>query len=248
MLAFTLTPGGNSGMNPAVGIGLLVALTAVAWGVQTYFARRRTRELTAAAQDIGFTFDGRDWTDIRRAPRMETRLFERHGNYRNVMTGSREGMGVSLFDYTYRQGSGRDSRNCTQTVAAFQKTDASIPHFDLWPRGTFDKIKDAFVHENVQFESHPGFSEQCEVHSPVQEDLKRAFSPNMLSFLERLNSAAKWEIEGVGDTLIIYEPAETVDPAGLRSFLDETSSIANTFFGLINATRTETTTANSQAS
>jgi hypothetical protein len=243
MLTFTVTPGGNPGINPIFGIGFLVIGAAVVWGVQTFFARRRTRELTAAAQDVGFTFEGKNWSNIGRAPRMETRLFERNGSYRNVMTGSRQGMRVSLFDYAYRQGSGRGSSNCTQTVAAFQKSDTSIPYFDLWPRGTLDKIKDAFAHENVQFESHPSFSERYEVHSPAQEDVKRTFTPSMLSFLEQVNSDARWEIEGLDDTLIIYQPGEAVDPAGLRSFLDETSSIANTFFSLLKTPAAESTVA-----
>lgn len=181
MPAFAVTPNGNSGNNLIV-IGILIVGAAVLWWIQKLLTRRRTRQVTESANDIGFTFEGADWTDPRHAPRMETRLFERNGSYRNVMTGSSGGLRVSLFDYTYRQGSGRNSRNYTQTIAAFQKSDASIPYFDLWPRGTLDRIKDTFSHKNIQFDSHPGFSDRYELQSPVEENVKQTFTSSMLSF------------------------------------------------------------------
>ena len=94
----------------------LLALVVVAFGcLKIVLRRRRDGALRDTAQLLGLSFEGEDWGRGTRAPQLETPLFGRkNGKIRNIMTGNREGLTASFFDYSFGQG-----RSYTdQTIAA----------------------------------------------------------------------------------------------------------------------------------
>jgi hypothetical protein len=206
------------------------------WAIQRAFNRRRTDGMKTATQEIGFTFEGDEWADLRHAPMLETALFGKgHSEgFRNIVTGSRSGMKASLFDYALRVGSGKNSHTEAQTVGTFVKEGIYLPYFDMRPNKPFDRVVDAVTHKNIHFESNPEFAKHCFLKSPLEKDVRLLFTPALLTYLEQLDSQKKWSIEGTGNTLVIYRSRKRVAPTELREFLDETSSIANSFFSLAN--------------
>jgi hypothetical protein len=179
----------------------------------------------------GFTFEEDDWSDRAQSPQLGTVLFERGGGgrFKNILTGTASGFKTSLFDYSYTVGGSKSSRTYTQTVAAFSQ-DRRLPRFEMRPEGFVDRIADAVVHKDIDFESHPEFSRRYLLRGSEPEKVRELFTPALLTLLEGVPSEEKWHIEGADSTLILYRSDVTVSAERTRAFLDETSSIARTFF------------------
>jgi hypothetical protein len=231
----------NSNRNAGIEMFAIMAIVVLIvgfsiWAIQRALSRRRMEGMKTAALEIGYTYEGDEWADPRHAPMMETALFSRGRSegLKNIMTGSRSGLKVNLFDYALRIGSGKNSHTEAQTVGTFVKGDTYLPYFDMRPNKPFDWVVDAVTHKNIHFESNPEFAKHCYLQSPLENDLRSLFTPALLSYLEQLNAQKKWSIEGTGNTLVIYHSKKRVPPTELREFLDETSSIASSFFSLAN--------------
>lgn len=216
----------------AVGAVLVGAIV----GINAWFAHKRTQALTAVSMEIGCVFVGHEWKDVQQAPALQTALFTRgHGKrFRNIMTSSVAGLRTYLFDYAFTVGGGRSSRTYNQTVAAYGKSGGNLPLFNLRPQGLMHKLWDAVVHKDISFDSHPNFSQRYVVQGPEIERIRTLFTPALLSFLEQVDQQKKWQLEGMGDTLIIYRAGKKAKPGDFRSFLEQTSSLGSQFFSLGN--------------
>jgi hypothetical protein len=194
-------------------------------------ARKRTEALRAVAQQIGFSFEGNDWPDQTKAPHLKTPLFQKSGGGgpSNLIVGALAGLDASLFDYSYTVSNGKSTSTITQTVAAYSQT-LWLPAFELRPEGFFDRIGEAFVHRDIDFDSHPEFSKRYFLRGPAEQTIRDLFSPTLISFLEGMPPDEKWHIEGADTTLVIYRANLTVSPDQFPALLDKTSSIAKTFF------------------
>lgn len=189
-------------------------------------ARKRSQDLAAAARQIGFTFMGDTWRGPVLNPQHKTCLLQRtRGSFKNAMVGSAGSLQAIIFDYTYRMG----RSTVTQTLACFSDK-AQFPPFALKPEGIFDRLSDAIVHTDINFDSHPGFSRRYALKSPDEAGTRRLFTPSLLSFMEQIPSERNWNVETSGPNLFIYRAGRTVSPADLSTFFHETSSIAATVF------------------
>ena len=188
------------------------------------FARKRTAEFSQVAQQIGFRFLGDTWRSPMLPSQPSICLIQRaHGTYSNAMTGSTAGLKVSLFDYTFPVG----KSSVTYTLAAFSQN-LELPPFELRGENIFDRIGDAFVHNDIDFESHPEFSRRYLLRSPDEAGTRQIFTPSLLTYFEQIPSDKKWHVEAFGTALILYRTSGPLRSAEIQSFLDETSSIART--------------------
>jgi hypothetical protein len=204
-------------------VGFLALMAAIIVGSVLY-AKKRTRELTAAAQQIGFRFVGKHWSGPALLSKPKISLLQRtRGRFSNVMTGSSGRLEISLFDYTYPMG----KSSVTQTVAAFSQ-DQPLTSFALRPENFLDRIGDAIVHNDIDFDSNPEFSKRYLLKSPDEAATRRLFTPSLLTYLEQFQT--NWHIEGTGPTLMVYRGGKSASPSDLPAFLEETSRIARTFF------------------
>jgi len=145
------------------------------------------------------------------------------------MNGTYGSYPASVFDYSYTVSGGENSSTFTQTVVAFRQ-DHQLPWFELRPEGFLDRIADAFVHRDIDFETHPEFSKRYALRGDDGTAIRVVFTPALLSFFEMLPPERKWHIEGSGFTLLAYRANLTVAPQEIRTFVEETCSIANSFF------------------
>jgi len=209
---------------PLIFLAGFLALMAVIITVSILYAKKRTRELTEIAQQIGFRFIGNNWSGPSLSSQSKISLLQRtRGRFSNVMTGSSGELQIALFDYTYQMG----KSSLTQTVAAFSQ-DQQLPPFALRPESFLDRIGDAIVHNDIDFDSNPEFSKRYLLKSPDEAGTRRLFTPSLLTYLEQFQT--NWCIEGTGATLIVYHGARPVRASDLPAFLEESSRIARTFF------------------
>jgi len=222
------------------GVGIIVAI----WALGKALGRKRTQALADAAVRIGFVFGGEEWPDKGRAPVLETALFGRgHGHeVKNILAGSAAGFRTSLFDYTFIQGTGRNSQRYTQTVATFSKDGAYLPYFELRPANLLSRAWDAVAHKDIRFDANPEFAQRYVLRGALPEKVRDLFTPGLISFVEGLDAREKWHIEGADDMLIAYRMSKKVAPDKLRDFLDQTSAIASGFFSFAGSPTTVTAT------
>jgi hypothetical protein len=208
-----------------------IAFVVVVMIVSQIQARKRTDALRTVAQEIGFTFEGGNWSDQAQALQLGTALFDRGGGrqFKNIMIGASAGFKASLFDYSYTVRGVKRSHTYTQTVAAFSQ-DLWIPLFEMRPEGFLDRVGDAFVHKDIDFESHRDFSRRYLLRGPDESRIRKLFSPGLLTFLEELPRDNEWHIEGADSTLFVYRSEVKVGADEFPTFLQETSSIVKTFF------------------
>lgn len=198
------------------------------------YAKKRSQDLAAAAQQLGFTFMGDTWHGPVLNPQFKTCLLERtRGRPNNVMVGMSGNLQTIVFDYRYQAG----KSTVTQTIACFSHN-VQLPPFTLKPEGIFDRLGDAIVHNDIDFDSHPEFSKRYALKSPDEANTRRLFTPAVLSYMEQIFPEMKWNIETSGINLFIYRASRTVSPAGLSTFLHQASSLATALFnseGLTNS-------------
>lgn len=206
--------------------GFFVALFIAIIAMSILYSRKRSQDLDAAAQQIGFTFMGDTWHGPVLNPQFKTCLLQRtHGRPNNVMVVMSGNLQTIVFDYRYQAG----KSTITQTIASFSR-DIQLPPFTLKPEGIFDRIGDAIVHNDIDFDSHPAFSQRYALKSPDEAGTRRLFTPSVLSFMEQIFPETKWNIETSGTNLFIYRAGRTVSPANLPTFLQQTSSVASALF------------------
>jgi hypothetical protein len=201
-----------------------LAIGIVIWGILS--SRKRTQELTQLAPQLGFTFMGNAWSGPALDPLHKTCLMQRtRGRFSNVMVGVAGNLEAIVFDYSYRSG----KNSVSQTLACYSQK-APLPPFVLKPEGLFDRIGDAFVHNDIDFESHPVFSNRYTLKSPDETGTRRLFTPSLLTYMEQIPADKKWIIETNAANLFVYRHGWTVSVANLPTFLQETSTIARTIF------------------
>jgi hypothetical protein len=203
---------------------IALGLAIVVWAILS--ARKRTQELTQLAPQLGFTFMGKAWHGPALDPLHKTSILQRtRGGFSNVMAGSAGNLQTIVFDYTYRSG----KSSVTQTLACFTH-DKPLPPFVLKPEGLFDRLGDAFLHNDIDFASNPVFSERYTLKSPDEQATRSLFTPSLLTSLEQLPSAIGWIIEANAANLFVYHHGRIVSATDLPTFLQETSTIARTIF------------------
>jgi hypothetical protein len=94
-----------------------------------------------------------------------------------------------------------------------------------------DRIGEAFLHDDIKFDSHPAFSHRYIVKSEDKDKVRELFSPALLTFLEGLGPDQKWHIEGGGNALVFYRFNKIAASEGIPPLLEETSTLARNFLG-----------------
>ena len=210
-----------------------LVLAIIAWGILS--SRKRSQELSQIASQLGFTFMGNAWHGPTIDPRYKSCLLQHtRGRFDNVMVGIAGGLEAIVFDYTYSAG----KSTITQTLACYSKK-MQLPPFALKPEGLFDRIGDAFVHNDIDFPSHPVFSDRYALKSPDEAGTRQLFTPSLMSYMEQIPTDKQWRIETNATNLFVYRPGKSISPTDLSAFLQETSTVAQAIFsseGLTNST------------
>jgi hypothetical protein len=233
---------GLTGQTPS-GLGfLLVSVRFIFWcwglfalvivGLVVYSRTRaqgRTKTMVAVAQELGFTFKGTNPDDETQLLQMAPTLLKGGSRCSNIMTGTAAGLETSIFDFLDSFIARDASNRNASTVAAFRQN-LSLPYFEMEPAPILNRYlsNPRFIH----FESHPDFVHRYLLNGPNQDQIRELFSPALLTFLLGLPPQNKLQIKGDGAVLILYRQGTIVRANKVRSFLDQSSSIARAFFSL----------------
>lgn len=206
-------------------LALLLASIAGFTAMQKRRARNRAAAIAEISGQLGFTFQGDDWSHGTRAPQLETPLFEHDGSVSNILSGTRFGLDVSFFDYSFR--SGRNSY--AQTVAAFSQ-EIWLPTFQLVPKGLLGFLSPIHSRRQIQFESNPEFSKRFVVVSEDELKVRTLFSAELLADFANRTAALNWHMEGAGSSIFIFRLGNRVKPEDFSEFVEFTANFASNFF------------------
>ena len=173
---------------------------AVVVGILGYISALKRREAMAAvAAKLGLHFAPGKNRDMARRYRFLDKLRRGSSRYAfNILSGSYKGHDLTLFDYHYRTGSGKNTQH--HYISFFiLHLPASFPELVIGPEGLFSKIAQAIGYDDIDFESHE-FSRKFCVRSG---DKKFAYDVCNTRMIEYLLSNTDLSIEIEGNSLAI---------------------------------------------
>jgi hypothetical protein len=130
------------------------------------------------------------------------------------------------FEYKFRVGNGEKAEIFTQTVLAFHSRSLNLPYFSLYPERKIGFIGSAFGYNDVNFSSHPNFSQRYRLSTTNESSVRYVFNPLLLSNLEHLPDI---NIDGGGQYLFIYELKKSSPLQQFDSFINERMRFVNLF-------------------
>jgi hypothetical protein len=200
----------------------------VAGGLLSHLSdKRRHDALAGLADTLGLSFAAEDDSDLV-DELAGVPLFSqgRSRQIRNRIQADTDEVSMSVFDYRYTTGSGKNSSTHQQTVACFDSPHWNLPQFEVKPQHLFHGIGKVFGYQDIDFASHAGFSRAFLLRGANEQAIRRLFTGSLLAFLEARPNVS---VEGRGYHLIVYRSATRVQPEQLREFMAEAFAVFRQF-------------------
>lgn len=193
-------------------VGLIIF---IAW----FCDKKRSEALQAIASALNFSFERKD--DGSLLPMYNNfDLFSkgRSKKISNIMHGNSGDMDITIMDYQYTVGGGKNSSTYTQTLIVVQSRYLLLPPFALSPENIFHKIGAIFGYKDIDFSSHPEFSKQYLLRSDDEDSVRETFTDELLKFYEKNKGLST---ESDHDRFIYYRANKRISPKDIQAFLQE---------------------------
>jgi len=185
-------------VKPLIIVGFIALI--VVLGVFGYVSARKRREAMATlAARLGLSFEPNKNWDIARRYCFLDKLRAGSNRYAfNILSGNYQGHDVTIFDYHYRTGSGKNTQHHYISFFILHLL-ASFPELVIGPEGIFSKMAQALGYDDIDFESYE-FSRKFCVRS---RDKKFAYDVCNARMIEYLLSNTDLTIEIEGEALAV---------------------------------------------
>lgn len=210
-----------------MGAVLIIAGFVILFGVIIYYGKmhekKRKQGLTEFFLDLSFrNVEQTEIPDFKMTSRGHAR--RRYNNYE----GRAAGLDISVFDYRYTTGSGKNSSTHTNTIAM---TNANLPVFELSKEGFFSKIADKFINKDIDFHDYPDFSDKYVLKGDDEQAIRAIFTSEALVFFENIEreSGKRCYLESNGRELIFCTPSKRVKPENINIFMEKTKQCFGLF-------------------
>ena len=120
-----------------------------------------------------------------------------------------------LFDHSFMIHHGKSASHYNQTVFFFDSKELTLPQFYLRPEHFGDKMLSWFGWKDINFSTHPEFSDRFKLTGEYEEIIRYYFDEKVLNFL---NHQKNIYIEGMNYYLIIYTFNELIKPSDYPLF------------------------------
>jgi hypothetical protein len=207
---------------PILFFGAVVVAVGVGVSMVYAYEKKRTATLAGACLRMGFNFQPK--IPKEQIPTMGSFHLFNVGRSRtgwNLMTGKADGAAVSVFDYRYTVGGGKNSHTFVQTVAVFPGVGA-LPEFILAPEHWWDRVGQALGFKDLDFEASPEFSRNYQLKGPDESRIRAAFGAEALGFFAQ---QLGWSVEVKGDAIAIYRHSSRPKPEEMPQFVAEVAAV-----------------------
>jgi hypothetical protein len=197
---------------------LMLGLMVLFIGGSFYFSRLRTKAIQALATEWGYDFCGRG-NHLISATVGQFQLMNRGRSQHvyNVIKGQAQDVEVTLFDYSYRTGSGKNSSIHRYTVALISHPELNLPKFFLEPENVFHKIGNVFGYHDIDFSDYPEFSKRYLLRGSDEDSIRAIFNYETIPFYERKRNL---QTEGFGCRLLHHHQRQ-LQPKNWGALRDE---------------------------
>ena len=177
-------------MHPLIIVGFVALFIVI--GVLGYISSMKRRQaMMALAAKLGLNFYYEKDRDMPRRYRFLDKLRQGRDRYAfNTLSGNYQGHNVTIFDYHYKTGSGKDTHHHYLSFFLLQMP-MTFPELIIVREGIFSKIGQALGYDDIDFESHE-FSRKFCVRS---KDKKFAYDVCNAQMIEYLLSNTDLSIE-----------------------------------------------------
>ena len=199
-------------------LGSLVLITVIVLLIK-HFEKKRREALEAVAIAMGLVFSAKP--DENLLPSLgQFPLFSmgHSKKIKNLMQGTVKRMKILLFDYKYTTGGGKNSHTHQQTVMLVQSDVIQLPSFSLKPEHVFHKIGKKFGYQDINWESHPAFSDKYLLRAADVEACRSVFTEKVLEYYEQRPGLST---EASGDKLLFFRTSKKVKPEVYPDFLKD---------------------------
>lgn len=206
----------------AIALGVVLFVVAlIVW--QRKAESARTDVLQQAAVAMGFSFEAEG--DLDQIKALGNLPLFGHGHSRrpkNIMRGRTADDAVTVFDYQYTTGGGKESHTWRQTVALYPGAGRSLPEFVLAPENLLHKLGQLLGYQDIDFDSSPVFSSRYVLRGQDETAIRSAFTMEMRAFLEQEQG---WTVEVQAGNVGIYRAGKQTNPAEIGAFLQQSHMV-----------------------
>ena len=208
---------------PAAAVALVVAVG----GATVYFSVTAQKKRRAALQQVALML-GLSYTDKVPAETLAALghlpLF-RHGHSksgRSLMEGKSGDAQVTLLDYQYTTGGGKNSHTARQTVVIHRGAGGGLPEFTLTPEHWWDRVAQTFGYQDIDFEASEEFSKRYLLRGSDEAAIRAAFGAEALAFFAQHPG---WSVESCGGSLAVYRAGVRCKPEDVQPFLADVANV-----------------------
>lgn len=197
---------------------LFITLFAAIIVISITLDRKRTNEIKQLANTMGFDYREQAQAYL---PQVidQFDLFSkgRRRRFKHLIQGTQHNATVSIGEYRYTTGSGKNSHTHGQTVVFIESDQLNLPSFLLTPENVFHKIGNVFGYKDIDFDSHPEFSQKYLLRGSDEESIRDLFHQDVLNVYQRHRGVST---EGFGPVLIYYRKGRTLNPKDWQNLLN----------------------------
>lgn len=193
-------------------IGLILL---AAW----FYDKKRSEAMQVIADALNFSFE-RKGDELLIAMHDDFELLAKgHAKKAsNVMHGRSGDMDVTIMDYQYTIGHGKNSSTHLHSIIIVQSIHLLLPLFTLAPENIFHKIGGVFGYQDIDFSSHPKFSKQYLLRGEDEDAIRETFSDELLKFYEKNKTS---NTEGNNDKFVFFRTGKRLRARDIQAFLQE---------------------------
>lgn len=198
---------------------LLIAMLMVAtFAIFRYLDYQRTEAVKAVADQLGFTYQQTSSQFVDSRISQSTLCSKgRDRRLKNVIKGRSDNIQISVGDYAYTTGSGKNKATHRQTIVILECTRSYLPRFSLVPENILHKIGNFLGYPDINFNSHPEFSRRYRLTGPDESAIRNCFAPNILAFFETHHNFC---VEGIGSVFLYYKRDYTCQPQDWQKLIN----------------------------
>jgi len=206
--------------------GILLVIIVIILLVR-YYSKKRTEALTAFAEFEHYTFSKKP--DDTFLPSLSGFHLFSKGHAKkvsNVLSKDSSERDLTIFDYRYTTGGGKNSHTRSQTVVLYQSNRMQLTPFTLRPENVFHKIGKSFGYKDIDFDEHPIFSKQYLLRGEDEQEVRKLFTERALTYFDENKGFC---VEGDGNQLLVYRSSKKVSPQNIPLFLETGLKVFNLF-------------------
>lgn len=204
---------------PFIVIGAIIVLVVGGIIYSMYAEKKRREQLQEAADEMGLIFF-LEGDDILFNRLTAFNLFNqgRGQKMTNLIQGDSGEVKIAIFDYQYTTGSGKNSHTHRLSIACLESPNINCPDFTMRPEGMFDKIGGALGFQDIDFDSHPTFSDMFVLKSSDEQAVRNYFKPELLEFFESKKGIS---VEAQTGMMFFHRAGRRVNPEELKELLSD---------------------------